>query len=314
MKVRFWGVRGSLPSPLPPAEVLRLIAAPGGDGAQGQRPRTVGGNTSCVSVEADGQAVILDAGSGLRDLGREMMSGAFGSAFGSGGGTAHLFISHTHWDHIQGFPYFTPAFVKGNVIHIYGGHEGMRRRFREQQRPDFFPVPLKAMPATLVFHQMQPGRPVDVGSMAVTCLPLPHPGGSFAYRLRSREAMVVYASDGEYTHRFDNDDAEAPHLYGLDVENYVSFFRNTDLLIFDAMFDLHESIARGSWGHSTALIGADLATRARVRRLVLFHHDHAASDDAIWSFGEIARRAAAMDPRHPNLDVQVAYEGMEIVL
>jgi ribonuclease BN (tRNA processing enzyme) len=103
-------------------------------------------------------------------------------------------------------------------------------------------------------------------------------------------------------------------LYGVDVESYVAFFRNADLLIFDAMFDLYESIARSSWGHSTALIGADLATRAQARRLVLFHHDHMAGDAAIWSFGDLARQAAATDPRRPNLQVQVAYEGMEIVI
>lgn len=310
MRVRFWGVRGSLPSSLSPTEVMRLASAGAVGAPRSQAPLTVGGNTSCVSVEASGQTIILDAGSGLRDLGRELLGGAFGS----GSGTAHLFISHTHWDHIQGFPFFTPAFVKGNVIHIYGGHEGMERRFREQQRPDFFPVPLEAMPATIVFHEMQAGQPVTIGEVSVTCKSLPHPGVSFAYRLQCPEGTVVYATDGEYTHRFDDDDAEAPHLYGVDVESYVAFFRGADVLIFDAMFDLYESINRSSWGHSTALIGADLATRAGARRLVLFHHDHMASDAAIWSFGELARQAAATDPRRPELEVSVAFEGMEIVL
>ena len=198
------------------------------------------------------------------------------------------------------------------MLDIYGGHAGLRERLATQQRPEFFPVPLDALPATLAFHELADGEVVDLGRVRVLHQRLSHPGGSFAYRLESIGSALVYATDGEYTHRFDTDDAESPHLYGVDVESYVRFFRGADTLIFDAMYGLQESIIKADWGHSTALIGVDLAARAGVKRLVLFHHDPNISDQSIWSLGEQARDAVLSDPRQPSLDVQVAFEGMEL--
>ncbi len=301
MKIRFWGVRGSRPGHSP--------ADPGRDReVSSVVPRAVGGNTPCVSVQVGDVQLILDAGSGLCALGADLMRGPLGA----GAGSAHLFLSHTHWDHIQGLPFFAPAFVKGNVLEVYGGHPGLQERLATQQRPEFFPVPLDTVPATLRFHELANDEVVDLGRLRVLHQSLPHPGGSFAYRVESIGSSLVYATDGEYTHRFDTDDAEEPHLYGVDVESYVSFFRGADTLIFDAMFGLQESIAKADWGHSTALIGVDLAARAGVKRLVLFHHDPNASDASIWALGEQAREAVARDPRQPSLDVQVAFEGMEL--
>ena len=111
------------------------------------------------------------------------------------------------------------------MLEIYGGYAGLRDRLVIQQRPEFFPVALDAMPATLSFHELGDGEVVDLGHLRVLHQSLPHPGGSFAYRVETIGSTLVYATDGEYTHRFDNDDAEAPHLYGVDVESYVSFFR-----------------------------------------------------------------------------------------
>jgi phosphoribosyl 1,2-cyclic phosphodiesterase len=308
MKVRFWGVRGSLPAPLS-ADILSAQAAGRHEPeAAKSLPPVVGGNTSCVSVKVGDLQLILDGGSGLRAMGTDLMRGAFGA----GQGRAHLFLSHTHWDHIQGIPFFAPAYVKGNVLDIYGGHAGLRDRLACQQRPEFFPVALDALPATLNFHELADGEVVDLGHLRVLHKSLPHPGGSFAYRVETIGSTLVYATDGEYTHRFDTDDAEAPHLYGLDVESYISFFRGADTLIFDAMYGLQESIVKADWGHSTALIGVDLAARAGVKRLLLFHHDHNASDQTIWALGDQARDAVGRDPRQPALDVRVAFEGMEL--
>jgi phosphoribosyl 1,2-cyclic phosphodiesterase len=308
MNIRFWGVRGSVPAPAS----AESPAGRGSGGLESQeaeaRPPAVGGNTPCVSVQVDDVQLILDAGSGIRALGKDMMR----REFGAGRGRAHLFLSHTHWDHIQGLPFFAPAFVKGNALDIYGGHAGLRDRLALQQRAEFFPVPLDALPATLAFHELAAGEVVDLGRLRVLHQRLAHPGGSFAYRVESIGSSLVYATDGEYSHRFDTDDAESPHLYGVNVESYVTFFRGADTLIFDAMYGLHESIAKADWGHSTALIGVDLAARAGVKRLVLFHHDPNASDEAIWALGEQARDAVRREPRSPSLEVQVAFEGMEL--
>jgi phosphoribosyl 1,2-cyclic phosphodiesterase len=308
MKIRFWGVRGSLPAPLSADTLSAKMAGQHGPEAVRSLPPVVGGNTACVSVQVDDLQLILDGGSGLCALGADLMRGAFGA----GEGRAHLFLSHTHWDHIQGIPFFAPLFVKGNQLDIYGGHAGLRDRLAIQQRPEFFPVPLDALPVTLAFHELADREVVDLGRLRVLHRSLPHPGGSFAYRVETIGSTLVYATDGEYTHRFDTDDAEAPHLYGVDVESYVSFFRGADTLIFDAMYGLHESIVKAEWGHSTALIGVDLAARAGVKRLVLFHHDRNASDESIWTIGDLARDAVGRDPRQPSLDVQVAFEGMEL--
>ncbi|MGB5920670.1 MAG: MBL fold metallo-hydrolase, partial [Syntrophobacteria bacterium] len=157
MKVKFWGVRGSLPAPIPPTEIENKIVQALG-GASGvdlddieaienyvralpfYQRTTTGGNTSCVEVCGDNTKIILDAGSGIRQLGIELMQGPCGK----GKGTVHLLISHTHWDHIMGFPFFTPAYAAGNQVLIYGRHPRIKERFQDQHHPDHFPVSLEA--------------------------------------------------------------------------------------------------------------------------------------------------------------------------
>ena len=167
MKVKFWGVRGSLPAPIPPPEieekiVQALCGASGVDLSDARSVRnyvkslpyhqraTTGGNTSCVEVQGENTEIILDAGSGIRQLGIDLMQGPCGQ----GQGVIHLLISHTHWDHIMGFPFFTPAYAPGNQIIIYGRHPRIKERFQDQHHPDHFPVSLETMSADLQFVQL----------------------------------------------------------------------------------------------------------------------------------------------------------------
>jgi phosphoribosyl 1,2-cyclic phosphodiesterase len=247
MKVRFWGVRGSCAT-------------------SGSRHQQVGGNTSCVEVRCGApgaeQVVILDAGTGLRDLGAELSR--------SGRVDAALLVSHFHWDHIQGFPFFVPAYVPGNRLAVYGGADGgsLRAAFEAQMRAPHFPVDLSAMRAELAFHEVEAGGRFRVGAVDVRTAAARHPNPCLAYRLDFEGASVVYATDHEHAPSGDAPDAEL-----------VALARSADVLIYDAQYTPAEYAAgKRGWGHSTAEEGARLAAAAGVAQLVLFHHDPARDD------------------------------------
>lgn len=277
MKVTFWGTRGSLPRPLTAAELRdkaeRLLAAARESGQLETIPAdcplpgilTFGGNTPCVEVEHDGARIICDCGTGLRDLGL-----AIGNTVRPGD-EFFIFQTHTHWDHIMGFPFFGPAYVRGVRIHVYGVHPGLRERFETQMDRIHFPITLDEMSADIVFHQLQPAEETVVGPFTVTSKGLHHPGGSYAYRITAGGRTFVFATDGEY-----KDPMEEV------FPPFVEFFRGADTLVFDAMYaSIEKTIEKENFGHSTAVIGIELARRAGVKRLVLFHHDHEAGDDQI---------------------------------
>lgn len=327
MKAKFWGVRGSIPTPIGSEEIYEkivevlLLAL-----AEGVRPEneeqirayvsdlphlkrgTIGGNTACVEVRSGSacadreESLILDAGSGLRLLGREMMKGTFGR----GEGTAHLFISHTHWDHIMGFPFFAPAFVPGNRIFMYGVHENMEERMKRQQMSEHFPIPLEKMGADIAFVRIEEGETVHVGPMSVRSMELNHPGRSFAYRIEEDGASLIYATDVEF-----KDISNAPVM-----ERYYDFFRNGDALIFDAQYTLPESWGKEDWGHSSAFIGVDIATTVGIKKLILFHHEPTYSDDKIESevLSESRGYLARFHSDAPLMEVIAAYEGLELAL
>lgn len=286
MKVRFWGARGSLPTPMTQAELQEkikaaLIGAVGIDLTDREAidhyverlppvvSSTAGGNTSCIEVRAANSVFIFDCGSGLRSLGYQLLK----EGFGKGKGEAHIFITHTHWDHIQGFPFFNPAYVPGNVLNFYSPYPDLEARFEDQQREVFFPVSLSYMRATRSWTLLDPEVTYDIGGVKVDVAPLSHPGGSYAYRLSHEGKSVVFATDGEY-HRMDTDS----------TAHYVDFFRDADLLIFDAQYSFEQAIdEKRDWGHSTPKMGAELAFRAGVKRLALFHHDPMATDESLWA-------------------------------
>jgi phosphoribosyl 1,2-cyclic phosphodiesterase len=287
MRVRFWGARGSIPTPMSEKQLLNkiraaLLGAVGVDLTNADAVdryidrlppeiyQTAGGNTSCVEVRMDDLTFILDCGSGLRSLGNDMMSGPFGR----GQGEAHVLITHTHWDHIQGFPFFTPAFIPGNRFHFYSPFPDLQMRFEDQQREVYFPVTLDYMRSTRTWTQLDMGRVHDICGVKVELLLLHHPGGAFAYRLSYKDKVLVYATDGEY-----------PQMDEVSTRKYVEFFRDADLLIFDAQFSFDQLYGfdkKSGWGHSTPKAGAELAYRAKAKRLALTHHDPLAEDSQLW--------------------------------
>ena len=317
MKLKFWGSRGSLPSPITLADVEQklltaLIGAQGVDLSDRRAVKeyiaglppltrgTAGGNTSCVSIQVGDEWIILDAGSGLRALGEEMMKGEFGR----GRGVAHVFITHTHWDHVQGFPFFRPVRVLGNRITMYSPIPNLEQRFRGQQTAEYFPVSLEQlMRADVSFVKLDENVPITVAGVQVNNILQAHPGRSYGYRLDGEGARIVYATDAEYK-----------NLGEAHTQRYVEFMEGADLLIFDAQYTLKESFQRVDWGHSSSIIGVDMAVRANVKQLVLFHFDPSYGDDRVQEILDTTMNYIASDPDKPKCEIFMAIEGLEFEL
>jgi phosphoribosyl 1,2-cyclic phosphodiesterase len=279
MRVNFYGVRGSIAT-------------------AGEPTRRYGGNTSCVAVEVAGRHLIFDAGTGIRTLGLDL-------ARASGGGRTHvsLFFSHLHWDHIQGFPFFAPAYAPGNRVdihHVRASEDAPTARavLSEQMQPPTFPVGLDMMRAELCFHELAPDDVVQVGAARLRSAAVDHPNGCVAWRVEHDGAAIVYATDLEHT------PDELPAAL-------VELARGADLLIYDAMYTPEEYAglagpSRRGWGHSTFEAGAAVAEAAGVRQLCLFHHDPAHDDGFMDALGARARRRFAA--------TSVAAEGMVLEL
>ena len=311
MKIRIWGARGSIPSPLKPEDIEEKIfqaiyGMPNIDTSDTEAVwehiselpplirGTAGGNTSCVEIQAGGETLIIDAGSGIRELGIELMKGPCGH----GKGTLHLFFSHAHWDHIQGFPFFQPAFIPGNRIIVYSIHN-LPKALEDQQQPLNFPVPLSFMEAKLEFISVSEGEPFSVGKVRINTIKNPHPGDAYSYRFEDEHSTFVFASDAEFK-----------QLDEVSLQPHIEFFRNADALIFDAQYTLKEAWHKVDWGHSSAMIGVDLARAARVKKLLLFHHDPTYSDSELLKIQSTAIAYQAQDTSRPACEVLVAHEGM----
>ncbi|NIO10315.1 MAG: MBL fold metallo-hydrolase, partial [Deltaproteobacteria bacterium] len=258
---------------------------------------TTGGNTSCVEVRGDNTEIILDAGSGIRQLGIDLMKGPCGQ----GQGTVHLLISHTHWDHIMGFPFFTPAYAPGNQVIIYGRHPRIKERFRDQHHPDHFPVSLETMSADVQFIQLEETGQVDIGEFVITSIPLRHPGGSFSYRIEGDGRSFVYATDAEYKDL-------RPEI----MEQYLSFYANSEALVFDAQFTLEDAMEKEGWGHSSSMVGVDIALKANIKRLILFHHEPSYSDEKLQEIYDKTIRYYEMIKGNRSLEIIMAREGLEM--
>jgi anti-anti-sigma factor len=316
MKIRIWGARGSIPSPLRPEEVEEkicqtILGLPDIDVHDEEAVRayvrnlpplsrgTAGGNTPCVEIQVGGELFVIDAGSGIQALGMELMKGPFGR----GEGMMHLFISHLHWDHIQGFTMFVPAFVPGNRIVIYGVHDVKTALERQQYLPVWPRTLSYTTQADVEFISLEAGQPFLVGKVLVNTIRNTHRGDAYSYRFEDQHSVFVYASDAEYKQL---DDAS--------LQPYIEFFKNADALIFDAQYTLRQAWQRVDWGHSSAMIGVDLARAAGVKKLLLFHHDPTYSDAELQGIQATAIAYQAQDTTRPTCEVIVAYEGLTLDL
>ncbi len=312
--VTFRGVRGSIPTPLSPHQVgdkiLKALELAKPEDLVDDASRKsflatlepeirgcIGGNSSCVQLQVGGQNLIFDAGTGLRSLGLDFME----EEFGVGKGHANLFISHTHWDHINGIPFFGPFYVEGNQFTVFCPFEDIKDRLETQQNPRFFPVPLKAFSATLDFQDMSQKTQHELGDILVTWKEMDHPGKSFAYRVDYKGKSCVYATDAEYK-----------NLTKEDLQPTVDFFRDADLLIFDAQYAFMDGLAKRDWGHSSAFIGVDLAVDANVKRIAFYHHEPTYSDFKLMELYEQAQRY--LKPISPDSKLELLMAREELTL
>lgn len=269
--VTFWGVRGSLAAP-------------------GEATRRIGGNTSCVEVRSGNTSLLFDAGTGLRACGDALMR--------EPARDLHLLLSHLHWDHIQGFPFFVPAYVPGTTLVVHGPCEPevLRETLETQMRAPNFPVRFADLRSHVALWGTSPGVTKHLGPFDVRAAALNHPGGVFAYRVASSDGVVVYSTD---------------HEHGTDAdERLVELAAGADILIYDAMYTPEEyrgetGPSRVGWGHSTYEEAARVARAAGVKQLVLFHHDPSRTDDQVDALVERARA------RFPN--TVAAREGLRLV-
>jgi phosphoribosyl 1,2-cyclic phosphodiesterase len=316
VRVRFWGTRGSIPVALTSADIRDKVAE-ALFRAEGRRfesvgeahdfaakhldfalTHTFGGHSPCVEIETGIQEyLVCDMGSGARPFGAHVLARQSGKP-----ATVNVFMSHVHWDHIMGFPFFGPAYVPGTHIRIHGCHEVIEQAFRLQQAPPCFPVEFSQLTADIEFVKLTPGRAHEISGVQVTPTPQMHSGESYGYRFAAGGKVVVYTTDSE--HKLEN---------RAQTERFVRFFHGADLVVFDAMYSLADAISvKADWGHSSNIIGVELCQMARVKHLVLFHHEPAYDDAAIEGVLRETRRFEELTRGTQALRISAAYDGLEI--
>lgn len=274
---RFWGVRGSIPTP-------------------GHSTARYGGNTTCVELRLQDEIVIIDAGSGISPLGSALVG-----EFGAAPLNITLLNTHTHWDHIQGFPFFIPAYIKNNRIRVLGRDpkpDSLQSIFKLQMDGNhFFPVSLEAMQCEMTFEHLEPKGQTNLqfGDIRVTTCPTNHPGGCLGYRLDTPGHSLVFLSDHETA--------------GQDEERIINFIKNADILIADTQYTAEEAAKRRGWGHGSSEDIVSLAVNAGAKSLYMTHHDPSHSDDFLDGMLADAR---SMVPQSSRLKVFTATEREKI--
>lgn len=316
MDVTFWGTRGSVATAHDSAAireklVAALVAAEGRrfeSESQAERfvreelPFSVGGSyggeTSCVQIESGGdEDLICDLGTGARRYAGSVLAR-------NGPGKPRIYnviMSHLHWDHVAGFPFFIPAYIPGNIVRIHACHTETQAALRYQHSHPGFPVDFDQLGAKIEFVKWEPDRTYELCGFRVTPKLQRHKGDSYGYRFEKNGKVIVYSSDSEH-------DLTDPN----EADDFAAFFSGADVVIFDAMYTLADAVTiRQDWGHSSNMVGVELAHMARAKRLALFHHDPSHGDKRIE---ELAAQAVAYEELSrgdaPPLEIFAAYDGM----
>jgi phosphoribosyl 1,2-cyclic phosphodiesterase len=312
MKLKFWGVRGSIPAPLSAESIQRRISAV----AARLRPAdlestesreaflaglpphlfgTVGGNTTCLSIRtAAGSLFIIDAGSGIRELGASLARSQERIR------DYHILFTHFHYDHLQGLPFFAPAgYAAGNRLFFYSPRQGLRGILEGQMRPPYFPVGMEAMRAEKHYVRLRE-PPLRLGGAQIAWREMKHPGGCVAYRISEGGRSLIFATDSELS----------TEDFRRSSEN-TAFFQDADVLILDSQYTLGEAIEKYDWGHTSYSMAVDFAAEWGIRTLFLFHHEPSYHDRKIHSILNSAKWYQARLHARP-LEVRLAVEGLEV--
>lgn len=312
MIVNFWGVRGSIATPLTPEQIQAKITAvvqritakdlesmDSRERFLAQLPSwiygTVGGNTPCVQIKtAKGEELILDAGTGIRVMGKK-------SPLPENKHYA-LFFSHYHWDHIQGLPFFDAIYDRDAVFDVYSPWENAREILSSQMSAPNFPVEWSSISHKFQFHYVHPGTEFEVMGLKCVACKMSHPGGSYSYAFSEGDKKLVYATDVELTDGGFDDD-----------ENAHKVFNNADVVVLDSQYTLEEAYAKEKWGHSAFCYAIDFAAQMNVKDIYLFHHEPTYDDKKIMSLLQAAQWYSEYIS-HTRVKVHLAIEGEEITL
>ncbi|EMB21945.1 MBL fold metallo-hydrolase [Treponema denticola] len=320
MLVKFWGVRGSLPAPLTPAQVQSKIAAVvqritlKDIESQDSRERflaslpkwlfgTIGSNTSCVEVETDdGEHLIFDAGTGIRELGIDLMKRP---DYGKNT-TYHLFFSHFHWDHIQGLPFFNPAYDPKNKIIVYSTRKKAKEFLEDQMKYPYFPISMlgeDGFGASFEFKYIEPDQKyVEIGDTKIGWHRVRHPGGCTAYSVIEKGKKIIYSTDTELR----------PRDFERNEQN-AEFYTDAEMLIIDAQYTLTDSILKEGWGHSTFSVAIDFAAGWNIKSIALFHHEPTYHDKKVFSLKQTADWYRDCS-RSPDIEIFIAQEGRSFLI
>ena len=280
MKIKIWGCRGSLPTP-------------------GMNTIRYGGNTTCIEIDLDdGTMVIVDAGSGIRKLGRELLKRQNITEI-------YLFFTHAHWDHLMGFPFFTPAYLSKYKIHIRGGPHAKRsleKFLKHQMEAPYFPVPFNSMKAEFDFTYGEP-KNRKIGVAELIPIHLNHPNGGYGFKIIENDKCFVFLTDNEL---------DFQHNEGLNKDDYITFCKDADLIIHDAQYTNEEYKRTNGWGHTTFSSATEMSITAGVKRFGIFHHDPEHTDDDMDRF--IASCQRQIIQARSKVTCFGVKEGMEIIL
>ncbi|MCB0411515.1 MAG: MBL fold metallo-hydrolase [Bdellovibrionales bacterium] len=290
MQYKIWGARGSLPKPETPAErkqafralLEKFVAMELGPGQVDQFLNSLphrdaegyGGHTSCHEVRGDGKSIIIDGGSGIKELGLEMMQGPCSQ----GKGEVHILLTHFHWDHLLGLPFFVPLFVPGNKIHFYAVQPELEDVVRQLFKKPFFPVNFEWLGSTIEFHNLQGRKPHNINGFEIIPYMLDHPDACWGYRVNHGGRSVAHCVDTEGT-----------RISQEEMGEDLPMYQNLDLMVFDAQYTLFEVVDKVNWGHAVAGLGLDIAMREKIKRVLFVHHDPYASDQKIRQAEEQTR-------------------------
>lgn len=312
MKIHFWGVRGSVPTPVTPEQIQAKITAavqritPKDIESEDARERfvtslpswlygTAGGNTPCVEIKTeDGTEIILDAGSGLRVMGKNGVKPADNHY--------NLFLSHFHWDHLQGLPFFDAAYNPQTILDVYSAYPCAERLLRAQMARPFFPASFDTFTKNFRFHTISPGVQFTVGSLSVNCCRMSHPGNSYSFAFSENGKKFVYATDVELSQKdFDRTPVRA------------SVFENADCVVLDSQYTVAEAYQKENWGHSAFCYAIDFAVHWNIKSIYLFHHEPMYDDKKLNSI-LLAARWYAEYIEHADMKIYLATETSEILL
>lgn len=328
LKVKYWGVRGSIPSSLTPSEwslhfdgMLRQFFSNGHkDTSHIQKFLTqmelphlggYGTATSCTEVTSPKNQIIIDGGSGIRNLSEQIMSGTSPGSRTSARGPFHIFMTHFHWDHVIGLPFFTPHFLPGVQVHYYAVQPELEKLVRGVFQKPYFPVAFESLQAKVKFHTLEPYKPFVMNDMSITPYQLDHPDPCWGYKVECAGKVYSHCVDTEGT-----------RVSREELGKDLALYQGVDLMYFDAQYTFPELAEKANWGHSAAQIGLDLAFREHIKQIIFTHHDPGAS---ILQIQEIKSQTAeyynwrlehAKENNENIAEVKwdFAHEGMEIKL